>query len=103
MTTRPRTRTLAAENGGNRSMKKALMVWGGWDGHEPKQCVDLFAPHLKANGFDVEVSNTLDSYLDRPKMEGLSLIVQAFTMAAITDDQQKGLLEAVRSGVGIAG
>ena len=24
--------------------KKAIMVWGGWEGHEPKQCVDIFAP-----------------------------------------------------------
>jgi type 1 glutamine amidotransferase len=79
------------------------MVWGGWDGHEPKQCVDIFAPHLKANGFEVEISNTLDSYLDKARLESLSLIVQAFTMAQITDEQQKGLLEAVKSGVGIAG
>ena len=28
-------------------MKKALMAWGGWDGHEPKQCVDVFAPLLE--------------------------------------------------------
>ena len=27
-------------------MKKALMVWGGWEGHEPFQCVQLFAPIL---------------------------------------------------------
>ena len=26
--------------------KKALVVWGGWEGHEPKQCVDIFAPWL---------------------------------------------------------
>jgi len=26
--------------------KKVLIVWGGWAGHEPKQCVDVFAPWL---------------------------------------------------------
>jgi type 1 glutamine amidotransferase len=31
-------------------MKKAVMVWGGWDGHEPKQCVDIFEPWLKSKG-----------------------------------------------------
>ena len=41
-------------------MKSALMVWGGWDGHEPKQCVDIFAPLLDEQGFRVEVSDTLD-------------------------------------------
>jgi type 1 glutamine amidotransferase len=84
-------------------MKKALMTWGGWDGHEPKACVDLFAPWLKEQGFEVEISNSLDPYLNKEAMASLSLIVQAWTMATITDDQQKGLLEAVKNGVGICG
>ena len=84
-------------------MKKALMVWGGWDGHEPKQCVDIFAPILREKGFDVEVSDTLDSYLNREKMLGLSLVVPVWTMGTIAKEQEAGLLEAVKSGVGIAG
>ncbi len=84
-------------------MKKALMVWGGWDGHEPKQCVDIFAPILREKGFDVEVSDTLDSYLDKEKMMGLSLVVPVWTMGTIAKEQEAGLLEAVKSGVGIAG
>ena len=84
-------------------MKKALMVWGGWDGHEPKQCVDIFAPHLEANGFEVRVSDTLDVYLEQDYMQSLSLIVPVWTMGTITNEQEKGLLETVRSGVGIAG
>jgi len=83
--------------------KKALFVWGGWEGHEPKQCVDIFAPWLKEQGFDVEISNTLDSYLDAAKLKSLDLIVQAVTQAAITPEQEKGLLDAVMGGVGIAG
>ncbi|MDP2915121.1 MAG: ThuA domain-containing protein [Candidatus Aminicenantes bacterium] len=83
--------------------KKALFVWGGWEGHEPKQCVDIFAPWLKDQGFDVEISNTLDSYLDAEKMRSLDLIVQVFTMANITPQQEKGLEDAVKSGVGMAG
>ena len=83
--------------------KKALFVWGGWDGHQPKQCVDLFAPWLEKQGFQVEISNSLDSYLDSAKLKGLDLIVQAWTMGQITPEQEKGLLEAVRGGVGLAG
>jgi len=83
--------------------RKALFVWGGWEGHEPKQCVDIFAPWLKEQGFDVEISHTLDSYLDAQKMKSLDLIVQVFTMSSITSEQEKGLLEAIKSGVGIAG
>jgi len=84
-------------------MKSALCVWGGWDGHEPKQCIDVVVPVLEAEGFNVEVSNTLDSYLDEPKMKALNLIVQCWTMGTITNEQEKGLLEAVASGVGFAG
>jgi len=83
--------------------RKALFVWGGWDGHEPKKCVDIFAPWLKEQGFEVEISTTLDSYLDAEKMKSLDLIVQVFTMANITPQQEKGLEDAVKAGVGMAG
>jgi uncharacterized protein len=83
--------------------KRVLVVWGGWEGHEPKKCVDIFVPWLQTQGFDVEVSNTLDSYLDAEKMKGLSLIVQVVTMSKITPAQEKGLLAAVKGGVGLAG
>ena len=85
------------------TVKSALFVWGGWDGHEPKQCVDRFAPILELSGFQVEISDTLDTYLDEAKMKSLSLIVPAWTMGTITKEQEAGLLAAVESGVGIAG
>ena len=84
-------------------MKKALIVWGGWPGHEPKQCADLFALHLQEMGFTVEVADTLDVYLDQAKMQALSLIVPIWSVGVISPEQEKGLLDAVGSGVGIAG
>ena len=84
-------------------MKNALMVWGGWDGHTPKECVDLFAPYLEGQGYKVEVFDTLDCYLDLEKLKSLDLIVPVWTMGKITGDQRKNLAEAVQSGVGIAG
>jgi type 1 glutamine amidotransferase len=83
--------------------KKVLFVWGGWEGHEPKKCTDIFAALLKENGFDVEVANTLDVYLDAAKLKGFDLIVHNATMADITPEQEKGLCDAVRSGTGLAG
>ena len=84
-------------------MKTALFVWGGWDGHEPRQCVDIFAPLLRDQGYDVTISDTLDSYLDAEKMQSYSLISQVFTMSTITREQEAGLLAAIRGGVGFAG
>jgi type 1 glutamine amidotransferase len=65
--------------------------------------VDIFAPWLVEQGFEVEISTSLDSYLDEKKMKSLDLIVQVYTMSTITPQQEKGLLEAVRGGVGLAG
>ena len=84
-------------------MKRALMVWGGWEGHEPKQCVDVFEPFLREQGYEVRVEDTLDVYLDEAYMKSLSLIVQVWTSGEITREQSQGLLTAISSGVGIAG
>ncbi len=83
--------------------KKALMVWGGWLGHEPEQCVAVFAPYLRAQGYDVTISDSLDAYLNKELMMSLDLIIPVWTMGTITNEQEKGLLEAVESGIGIAG
>lgn len=83
--------------------KRALMVWGGWLGHEPEQCVKIFAPFLESKGFEVEIYDTLDIYLNTDKMMSLDLIVPVWTMGTITNEQEKGLLDAVKSGIPIAG
>ena len=79
------------------------MVWGGWAGHEPQQTVERFAPFLRDNGFDVRVEDNMDVYLDAAYMNSLSLVVPIWTMGSIENEQEKGLLEAVKSGVGLAG
>jgi type 1 glutamine amidotransferase len=84
-------------------MKRALMVWGGWDGHEPKQCVDIFAPYLQEQGYEVRISDSLDAYTEKDYMQSLQLIVPVWTMGRITGEQERGLLDAVRGGIGIAG
>jgi hypothetical protein len=83
--------------------KKALMVWGGWDGHTPKESTELFAPWLETKGYAVRVSDTLDAYLDRDYLMACALIVPVWTMGTITEAQEKNLLEAVKGGVGLAG
>ena len=83
--------------------KKALIVWGGWEGHEPKQCAEIVAKALTDSDFDVDVRDTLDAYLDAELMGSLDLIVPMWTMGEITNEQEKALLEAVKGGVGLAG
>jgi len=84
--------------------KKALIVWGGWDGHEPKPVADIFERILREAGVQVEVSDTLDAFKDAGKLMGLNLIVPVWTMGKITGEQANPVLAAVRDGgVGIAG
>jgi uncharacterized protein len=83
--------------------KKALIVWGGWDGHQPKQVTEIFRRSLAAEGFEVEVFDTLDAFKDEAKLMALSLIVPIWTMGKIAAEQANPVLNAVKSGVGIAG
>ena len=83
--------------------KSALFVVGGWNGHTPFQSADIFAGLLRQEGYDVEISDTLDSYLDADKLRSLDLIVPTWTMDKITNEQADGLLAAVQSGVGVGG
>ena len=39
--------------------KKALIVWGGWDGHDPEQVANAYKDILESEDFDVEVVDTL--------------------------------------------
>ncbi|NJD04200.1 MAG: hypothetical protein FIA99_16770, partial [Ruminiclostridium sp.] len=83
--------------------KKALIVQGGWDGHEPVPVSGVFKKMLEENGFSVEVSDTLDAFLDAEKLKSLHLIIPIWTMGTIKHEQVSPVIEAVASGVGIAG
>lgn len=84
-------------------MRKALFVWGGWPGHEPRQGVEIFAPYLAQRGFDVTVRDTLDVYTEVAFMRSLDVIVQVWTQGVISRAQERGLLDALASGTGFAG
>jgi type 1 glutamine amidotransferase len=85
------------------SGKKVLFVWGGWMGHEPDKCRDIFVPWMESEDAGVIVSDTLDVYVRMDLKKDFDLIVQAWTMGTITGDQEKALLDAVMNGVGLAG
>jgi type 1 glutamine amidotransferase len=83
--------------------KKALFVYGGWEGHEPLKCRDLFVPWLQKTGFEVTASDTQAPYADAALMKTIDLVVQVWTMGTIAKEPLAGLLEAVKAGAGIAG
>jgi uncharacterized protein len=83
-------------------MKKALIVWGGWQGHEPEQGADIVRGILQNNGFEVRVETQTAAFAD-PALAQLDLIVPIYTMSKIEKTECANLTAAVRSGVGLAG
>jgi len=83
-------------------VKKALIVWGGWHGHEPEQGAQIVRDILQNNGFEVRVETQTAAFADSALAQ-LDLIVPIYTMSKIEKDEATNLSAAVRAGVGLAG
>ncbi|GAB0117883.1 ThuA domain-containing protein [Acidisoma sp. 7E03] len=83
-------------------MREALIVWGGWAGHEPEQGAHIVSEMLREAGFTTYLENTTEAFAD-PAIAELSLIVPIFTMSKIEKEELDNLTRAVEGGVGLAG
>jgi uncharacterized protein len=83
-------------------MREALIVWGGWKGHEPEEGARIVEAMLAEAGFKVYVENTTEAFAD-PGIADMSLIVPIYTMGKIEKEELDNLTRAVRGGVGLAG
>jgi type 1 glutamine amidotransferase len=83
--------------------RRALIVRGGWDGHDPIRVADLFAALLEERGLAVAVADSLAAFDDAEALRGLALIVPLWTMGQIGREQCANVLAAVEAGVGLAG
>ena len=79
-------------------MREALIVWGGWSGHEPEQVAGIVRGMLEEDGFKVYVENTTEAFAD-PSIHDLSLIVPIYTMSKIEKEEVANLSKAVENGV----
>jgi type 1 glutamine amidotransferase len=83
--------------------ERALVLWGGYPGHQPKEAVERFVPFLADAGFEVIVEDSLEVYADASVMSSLAVILQNWTTGDLTAEQFSGLSAAVRSGTGLVG
>jgi len=83
--------------------KRALIVWGGWEGHEPEAVTNIFAQVLRDNGYDVDVEHTREVFLDAERLAATDLIIPNSSVEHITREQVDGLLAAIRAGTGLGG
>ncbi len=84
------------------TQKKALIVWGGWDGHTPDRSAAVVKGMLERHGFDARLENSTSAYAD-PAIHNLNLIVPMVTMSTIAKEECENLCAAVRGGVGLGG
>ena len=86
------------------SKKNALIVWGGWDGHEPEGVANFLGDLLSIEGFNVTISPTLDSFADEELVFAQNLLIPVYTMSEITKEQFEPVRVAVAEhGIGMAG
>lgn len=82
---------------------RALIVRGGAEFHQPAEATDSFLPFLTSSGYTVEISETLDVYLDAELLARTDLIVQCWTDGHLTPAHSAGLRAAVTAGTGFGG
>jgi type 1 glutamine amidotransferase len=82
--------------------KKALIFWGGWEGHTPDRSAAVVSELLSANDFDVEVHSGT-TILASTDLTVFDLIVPMVTMSTIAKAELTALTDAVRDGTGLAG
>lgn len=83
-------------------MRKAVVAWGGWNGHEPEACAGVIAGMLREDGFDVQVAEGTGVFTEA-NLGDADLIVPVITMSTIGRDELAALCGAVERGAGFAG
>jgi uncharacterized protein len=82
--------------------RNALIMLGGWEGHQPRQCAAIVQKYLVEDAFVVTKEDKTSSFAD-PDLARFDLIVPIYSMGTIADAEAKNLCAAVESGVGVAG
>lgn len=83
-------------------MRSALIVYGGWEGHDPEECATIYRRWLHEDGYSVRTATETSAFAD-PSIRDLSLIIPIFTMSKIAKEEAENLTKAVEGGVGLAG
>jgi type 1 glutamine amidotransferase len=85
--------------------RKALILCGGWDGHEPEILAQRFTQFLEAEDFEVAVAREIAVLEDKARLMDLSLFIPIWSMytGTVQDSFFDPFLEVVGAGLGVAG
>lgn len=84
-------------------MPRALIVYGGWEGHTPKETSELFADILRENDFEVVLHEGMDIFDAYENIEAFDLVIPNMTMSEITQLQCQNISKLISEGAGLAG
>lgn len=85
---------------GGFTVKKALILQGGWPWHKPAEVAEFTARHL-LEGFEVECFDTL-GILEANRLHEFDVIVPIWTQGELSPFQEQSLIKAIERGVGLA-
>jgi len=81
--------------------RRALIVWGGWPGHEPRLGAEKVAALLEPQGFEVTLADDLAAFDDGEALAAYDLISAQWALGSLTREQEVNIREAVRGGTGL--
>lgn len=78
-----------------------LIVWGGWEGHEPARVADLLAGHLRRRSWEVAAVAGVEE-LPAMDLVQYSVIVPIWSFGIQHPAAMQAVLSAIEQGVGLA-
>lgn len=82
-------------------MKKAFIIYGGWEGHDPVGTTPIAKEILEKENINVDLSQSLDDLLNI-KTDDYDLIIINVSLSNITKEHSEALSELIKNGVGFA-
>lgn len=82
---------------------KALITWGGWDGHQPDLVAEIFRKIVDEAGGSSALTDDLACFDDPEALRTYDLIIPVWTMSELSREAATNVSEAVAHGTGMAG
>lgn len=84
-------------------MSKALIIYGGWIGHDPLNTALYMKQLLKQEKYQVVLSDSLLVLDDLEYLKEYDLIIMHWTRGILDKDKYENIQQVVSEGVGLAG
>jgi type 1 glutamine amidotransferase len=84
-------------------MTRALLAWGGWEGHEPETVAERLAAALRSEGVEVDLTDEVTDLGNPDLLARADLVVPVWTLGDLRSAQLRELDAAVSAGLGLAG